>query len=56
MQEATDHVLDGVARAKANPLRDGAILALLLAKNLLELEGLVRRLLSGTGLRSLGAK
>ncbi len=39
-----NYVLDGVARAKADPLRDRAILALLLAKNLLELQGLVRRL------------
>ena len=36
---------DGVAGAQANPLRDGPVLALLLGQDLLDLEGLVGRLL-----------
>ena len=40
---------DGVARAQADPLRDGAVLLLLLPQNALDLERLVRRLRGGSG-------
>ena len=40
---------DGVVRAQANPLRNGAVLLLLLAEDALDLERLVGRLRTGVG-------
>ena len=49
-------VPDGVARAHADPLGDGAVLLLLLAQDLLDLESLLGRLLMEAGWWGVGGK